>query len=100
METRILIFGVPLILKLMTAMLQPNAHATDLLLHPVGRAAWVGLFATALNLLPVGPTRWRAHRALRQPARCIAGFRLLLPLALVPLGIFLWQGWLYLGRAF
>src|SRR5258708_33699730 len=49
-----LVFGVPLILRLVTAMLQPNAHASDLLLHPVGRAAWVGMFATALNLLPVG----------------------------------------------
>jgi membrane-associated protease RseP (regulator of RpoE activity) len=49
-----LVFGAPLILRLVTAMLQPNAHAADLLLHPVGRAAWVGMFATALNLLPVG----------------------------------------------
>ena len=35
-----LIFGVPLILKLVAAVIQPNANAADLLLHPVGRAAW------------------------------------------------------------
>jgi len=88
-----LVFGVPLILKFAAAVLQPNAHAADLLLHPVGRAAWVGLFATALNLLPVGQLDGghilrsvspRAHRVIS----------LLLPLILVPLGLFLWQGWL------
>jgi membrane-associated protease RseP (regulator of RpoE activity) len=26
----------------------------DILLHPIGYAGWVGLFVTALNLLPVG----------------------------------------------
>jgi len=30
----------------------PENH--DLLLHPIGYAGWVGLFVTALNLLPVG----------------------------------------------
>ncbi len=49
-----LVFGVPLVLRLVAAVLQPNAQVSDLLLHPVGRAAWVGIFATALNLLPVG----------------------------------------------
>jgi len=28
--------------------------ATDIYLHPIARAAWVGLLATALNLLPIG----------------------------------------------
>ncbi len=62
------VFGVPLILKLMTAIVQPNAHASDLLLHPVGRAAWVGLFATALNLLPVGQLDGGHIVRSRQPA--------------------------------
>ena len=87
------IFGVPPILKLMTAVLLPNANASDLLLHPVGRAAWVGLFATALNLLPVGQldgghivrsvSPW-AHRWMS----------LVLPFVLFLLGCFRWNGWL------
>jgi membrane-associated protease RseP (regulator of RpoE activity) len=28
--------------------------ASDIYLHPVARAAWVGIFATSLNLLPIG----------------------------------------------
>jgi membrane-associated protease RseP (regulator of RpoE activity) len=88
-----LIFGVPLILKLVAAVIQPNAHAADLLLHPVGRAAWVGLLATALNLLPVGQLDGghilrsvspRAHRVVS----------LLLPIILVVLGVYVWRGWL------
>jgi membrane-associated protease RseP (regulator of RpoE activity) len=89
-----LIFGVPLILKLMTAMLQPNAHAADLLLHPVGRAAWVGLFATALNLLPVGQLDG-GHIVRSVSAVAHRWVSLLLPLLLIPLGYYVWQGWYF-----
>lgn len=85
-------FGVPLVLKLMAAVLQPNAHASNLLLHPVGRAAWVGLFATALNLLPVGQLDG-GHIVRSISSVAHRWISLLLPLALVPLGI-LWRGWL------
>jgi membrane-associated protease RseP (regulator of RpoE activity) len=87
------VFGVPMILRLMTAIVQPNAHASDLLLHPVGRAAWVGLFATALNLLPVGQLDG-GHIVRSVSPRAHRWISLLLPLALVPLGVFLWRGWL------
>jgi membrane-associated protease RseP (regulator of RpoE activity) len=88
-----LIFGVPLILKLTAAVFQPNTQAADLLLHPVGRAAWVGLFATALNLLPVGQLDG-GHIVRSISPRFHRWVSLLLPIALVPLGIFLWRGWL------
>jgi membrane-associated protease RseP (regulator of RpoE activity) len=88
-----LIFGVPLVLKLMTAALQPNAHASDLLLNPVGRAAWVGLFATALNLLPVGQLDG-GHIVRSVSPRAHRLVTLFLPLVLVLLGVFLWRGWL------
>jgi membrane-associated protease RseP (regulator of RpoE activity) len=87
------VFGVPLVMKLTTAVLQPNAQAADLLLHPVGRAAWVGLFATALNLLPVGQLDG-GHIVRSVSPRVHRWISLLLPLGLVPLGIYLWRGWL------
>ena len=46
------ILGTPLILHGLAALLYPAHSRRTLLLHPVGRAAWVGLFATSLNLLP------------------------------------------------
>ena len=49
-----MIFGVPLALRLVALRIFPSADPVTILLHPVGRAAWVGLFATALNLLPAG----------------------------------------------
>lgn len=87
-----IVFGVPLILRLMTAIVQPNANAADLLLHPVGRAAWVGLFATALNLLPVGQLDG-GHIVRSFSPRAHRYISLILPLVLLPLG-FLWRGWL------
>jgi membrane-associated protease RseP (regulator of RpoE activity) len=67
----------------------------DIYLHPVARAAWIGILATALNLLPIGqldgghilysffPNR---HR---QVSTCLS-------LILLPLGYF-WWGWLFWG---
>jgi len=89
-----LIFGVPLVLKLVTAVLQPNAQAADLLLHPVGRAAWVGLFATALNLLPVGQLDG-GHIVRSVSPTAHRWVSLLLPLVLIPLGFFVWKGWYF-----
>ena len=88
-----LIFGVPGVMQLISAVIQPNAHAGDLLLHPVGRAAWVGLFATALNLLPVGQLDG-GHILRSVSPRLHRVVSLILPLILVPMGFFLWRGWL------
>jgi membrane-associated protease RseP (regulator of RpoE activity) len=88
-----LVFGVPLVLRLVSGVLQPNAHVADLLLHPVGRAAWVGLFATALNLLPVGQLDG-GHILRSVSPRLHRWISLFLPMALIPLGIFQWRGWL------
>jgi membrane-associated protease RseP (regulator of RpoE activity) len=48
------IFGVPLLQRALEAVIFPGTAATDIYLHPVARAAWVGILATALNLLPIG----------------------------------------------
>src|SRR5262249_22963192 len=94
-----LVFGVPLILRVATAVWQPNAHAADLLLHPVGRAAWVGLFATALNLLPVGQLDG-GHIVRSVSPRLHKWISIALPVALIPLGYFQWQGWVVLVLVF
>ena len=48
-----IIFGVPPLMRFFFAMFHPGVDPYSLLLHPVARAAWFGLLATALNLLPV-----------------------------------------------
>jgi membrane-associated protease RseP (regulator of RpoE activity) len=50
-----LVFGTPLILRLFEmAQFGAGVPSASIYLHPVARAAWVGLLATALNLLPIG----------------------------------------------
>ena len=89
-----LIFGVPAIQRMLEWIIFPHVRSADILLHPVARAAWVGILATALNLLPIGQLdgghilyaftgRW--HKLLSR----------IFVLALVPLGILLFAtvGW-------
>jgi len=49
-----LVFGVPVLQRMMESLLFPGVPSANILLHPVARAAWVGMLATALNLLPIG----------------------------------------------
>ncbi|MBN2417198.1 site-2 protease family protein [bacterium] len=47
--------GEPLLFRFIVSVTAGNAGPEhDLLLHPLAYAGWVGLFVTALNLLPVG----------------------------------------------
>jgi membrane-associated protease RseP (regulator of RpoE activity) len=65
----------------------------DIYFHPTAVAAWVGMFATALNLLPGGQLDGghivfslspRAHRMVSR----------LTILALIPMAYYFWVGWL------
>jgi membrane-associated protease RseP (regulator of RpoE activity) len=49
-----MVFGVPAIERIFEWIIFPHVKSSDLLLHPVAQAAWVGMLATALNLLPIG----------------------------------------------
>lgn len=64
-----------------------------MLLHPIAIAAWVGMFATALNLLPGGQLDGGHILYSISPALHRWVSRLTV-LALIPLGLFMWTGWL------
>lgn len=87
------VFGQPLSLRFLVAILRPHVRAGDLLLHPVGRAAWVGLFATALNLLPGGQLDG-GHILYSVASKYHKKITLVVALLLMPLGYFFWRGWI------
>jgi membrane-associated protease RseP (regulator of RpoE activity) len=89
-----IVFGVPLLLRLVAAVIHPNAQVNDLLLHPVGRAAWVGLFATALNLLPVGQLDG-GHIVRSVSPSLHRWISWIIPIGLLALGHWLWPGWYF-----
>jgi membrane-associated protease RseP (regulator of RpoE activity) len=87
------IFGTPALLWLLEHAVFPGAGTADIYLHPVARAAWIGILATALNLLPIG--QLDGGHILYS----IAGDRhkmlsRVFTASLIPIGIFFWPGWL------
>jgi len=89
-------FGDPLLSRFLIAWLRPGVSPSDLLLHPVGRAAWVGLFATALNLLPAGQLDG-GHILYSLASEKHRRVSFAVALLLVPLGLRFWWGWLFWG---
>jgi len=47
-------FGIPWLQMLLAKAIFPGVPVADIYLHPVARAAWVGMLTTAMNLLPIG----------------------------------------------
>lgn len=87
-----LIFGVPLIQRILEALIFPGTAPGDVYLHPIARAAWVGVFATALNLLPIGQLDG-GHILYSLAGGWHKVLSRLFIFALVPLGAFFWYGW-------
>jgi len=91
------VLGSPLLLHLLAPALRHGISANNLLLHPVGRAAWVGLFATSLNLLPAAQLDG-GHILRSLSPRAHRYSSLLLPFGLMALGYFqFWVGWYVWG---
>jgi len=91
------VFGTPLLLRFLADLAHPGISPGTLLLHPVGRAAWVGLFATSLNLLPVAQLDG-GHILRSISSRLHRFLSSLLPLVLIVLAYFhFWEGWYIWG---
>ncbi len=86
------VFGHPLLLRLLCAQFHPRIDVSWLLLNPVGRAAMVGLLVTALNLLPAwqldGGHIMYSLTSERHPRVSLA-----VALVLIGMGIWAWNGW-------
>lgn len=48
------VFGTPGIMRILESWIMPGVNSADILVHPIARAAWAGVLATALNLMPIG----------------------------------------------
>ncbi len=92
-----IVLGTPLILRLLAAVFHPGVPVGSLLLHPVGRAAWVGLFATSLNLLPAAQLDG-GHILRSLSPRAHRYCSVIVPLVLVCLALLhFWAGWYVWG---
>jgi membrane-associated protease RseP (regulator of RpoE activity) len=92
--------GYPLIFRLVWFVLplaQLKAGSTSALhsiyFHPTAIAAWVGMFATALNLLPGGQLDG-GHIVFSLAPRAHKTVSRLTILALIPMALYFWAGWL------
>jgi Zn-dependent protease len=92
-STTSLQLGFPWIFYLASHVLHISVPLSVLSLHPIAAAAWVGMFATALNLLPVGQLDG-GHILFSTSPRWHRWISLATIVALVPLGKYLWLGWL------
>ena len=84
--------GYPLAFRLAARLLHTPVQLSALSLHPIAAAAWVGFFATALNLLPGGQLDG-GHLVFSVSPRWHRWISMLTVLALVPFGKYLWTGW-------
>ncbi|MFZ5866227.1 MAG: site-2 protease family protein [Thermodesulfobacteriota bacterium] len=93
-----LAFGTSLILELLSLVrFGEYTSNVNIILHPTAVAAWFGLFVTAMNLLPIGQLDGgHVIYALVGPRKATLfsyGFFGIL----IPLGVFVWPGWLVFG---
>lgn len=84
--------GVPPVLWVLEKLIFPGVAPVDIYLHPVARAGWVGVFATALNLLPVGQLDGGhiLYALTGEKHRWLSRWFIIL---LIPLGLYYWDGW-------
>jgi len=84
--------GFPLVFHFAAQLLRMTTPLTSLSLHPVAAAAWVGMFATAMNLLPGGQLDG-GHIVFSMLPQLHRAMSFLAVLVLVVLGKYFWMGW-------
>ena len=84
--------GFPLVFDLAARLLHIHVPISSLSLHPIAAAAWVGMFATSLNLLPGGQLDG-GHILFSISPRLHRWISMFTVLALVPFGKYFWTGW-------
>jgi Peptidase family M50 len=90
--------GYPLIFRLAwdvlpLAHIKTNSSLNSIYFHPTAIAAWVGMFATALNLLPGGQLDG-GHIVFALAPRAHKTVSRLTILTLIPMAFYFWMGWL------
>lgn len=86
-------FGSSLALSFLTYMVMGvTPENANIVLHPIAFAGWIGLFITALNLLPIGQLDGGhiIYALFEKNYRVISKIAFII---LLPLGYFFWQGW-------
>jgi len=88
------ILGEPLLFRWISQWLIAIPQDSDVLLHPVAFAGWIGLFITSLNLLPVGQLDGGhiGYALFGERQRYIS---LTMVGVLLGLGLLGWKGWLF-----
>jgi membrane-associated protease RseP (regulator of RpoE activity) len=84
--------GFPRAFDLAARLLHLDVPVTSLSLHPIAVAGWVGMFATALNLLPGGQLDG-GHILFSVFPKLHKWVSLAVVVALVPLAKYCWIGW-------
>ena len=86
--------GSSILLSFLTkTILGVSDNSVDIVLHPIGLAGWIGLFVTALNLLPMGQLDG-GHIVYSLFKRRHKILSLITFISLFPLAYF-WEGWLF-----
>jgi|TARA_B100001971_G_C18080792_1_gene478171 membrane-associated protease RseP (regulator of RpoE activity) len=86
-------FGSSIVLSFLSKMVLGASPAdVNIVLHPIAFAGWIGLFITALNLLPIGQLDGGhiVYALFEKKYQLVSKITFII---LIPLGYFLWHGW-------